>query len=222
VLGGRLLPLVLIGTMVITLIAGFSVLWSWNQADRRVIEQESGVSSTLRPSSGSGTTEQADQNVVDNSAPRANNSLKHSYPFATKVHKHRGAGYSFRYPARWELRTQQSVTKLSRPDGHFVISFGLGPIGGLPVAYDELVALLDNTYEDVAVSKVKATHVGGNVGIIAWGAATGKGGVRLQYLAAVIERPDDQRAIGALAATDLSAAGFPPVVREILKSFRPI
>jgi hypothetical protein len=209
--------------MVVAFAAVFSVLWTGDSADRPGVGEASGDYSTLRPSFDSDATEEASPNDSVNSAPQADNKArKHSYRFTTKVHKHHVAGYSFRYPARWELRTQQSVTKLRRPDGHFVISFGLGPIGGLPVAYDELVALLDNTYADVAVSKVKATHVGGNVGIIAWGAATGKGGVRLRYLAAVVERPDGQRAIGALAATDSSAARFPRVVRDILESFRPI
>jgi hypothetical protein len=103
-----------------------------------------------------------------------------------------------------------------------VISFGLGPEGGLPVAYDQFVSLLGETYTDVAVDKVDATRVRDSVGVVLKGSATGSGGVRVRFLATILERPNGQRAIGALAASDVTSARFPPVVQEILASFQPI
>jgi hypothetical protein len=145
-----------------------------------------------------------------------------SYRFATELHQNNAAGYSFRYPHAWKLRTQQTVSRLTRPDRHFVVSFGLGPPGGLPVAYDEFVALLDDSYSKVVVGQVDATKVDGNVGVVVRGKATGSAGVRVRFLATVLERPNNQRAIGALAATDLDFEKFPPAVKEVLASFRPI
>jgi hypothetical protein len=179
--------------------------------------QGGGNSSTVRPSFSVGS-----RRAETLATTRGTDAGNESFRFATKLQSNHAAGYSFRYPEDWQLDADRSVSKLTRPDRHFVISFGLGPKGGLPVAYDELVALLDETYANVVVGKVGATHVGGRVGVIVRGAASGSSGTRVRFLATVIERRKNQRAVGALAATDMSSAKFPKAVREILASLRPI
>jgi hypothetical protein len=163
------------------------------------------------------TSDQADESNKSSQGESEN-----SYRFATELHENKSAGYSFRYPDAWKLRTQQTVSRLTSPDRHFVVSFGLGPPGGLPVAYDEFVALLDDGYSNVVVGKVDPTKIGGSVGVVVRGKATGSAGVRVRFLATVLERPNDQQAIGALAATDVDLGKFPRAVREVLASFSPI
>jgi hypothetical protein len=185
--------------------------------DPRGADQVGGNSSTVRPSFSIGSRR------TETMAPiRGTDARNESFRSGTKLQRNRAAGYSFRYPEDWQLDADRSVSKVTRPDRHFVISFGLGPKGGLPVAYDELVALLDETYANVVVHKVGATHVGDRVGVIVRGAASGSSGRRVSFLATVIERRKNQRAVGALAATDMSSAKFPKAVREILASLRPI
>jgi hypothetical protein len=145
-----------------------------------------------------------------------------SFRFATERYENSAAGYSFRYPNQWRLIRQGTAVRLARPDGHFVVSFGLGPAGGLPVAYDRFVSLLGRTYSDVVVEEVDATRVRGSVGVVLEGSATGAGGVRVRFLATLLERPNGRPSIGALAASDVSSAAFPPAVREVLASFQPI
>jgi hypothetical protein len=217
--GVRLLPSVLTIIMVVAITVLFWRLWSDDPSYPRKAEQRAGSSSPVRPSSGDSAMQETTGDQIERDAKTG---ARDDSGVVTKLHKNQEAGYSFRYPVRWKLETEQTVSRLTRPDRHFVISFGLGPTGGLPVAYDEFVALMDETYADVSVGKVDATHVKDSVGVVARGAATGSAGVRVRFLATVIERPHNERAIGALAATDRSSGKFPPAVLEILASFRPI
>jgi hypothetical protein len=211
-----LAPLLLL-TMIVVATAVFIRPRAADLIDPRGADQVGGNSSTVGPSFSIGSRR------TETIAPtRGTEARNESFRSATKLQRNHAAGYSFRYPEDWQLDADRSVSKVTRPDRHFVISFGLGPKGGLPVAYDELVALLDETYANVVVHKVGATHVGGRVGVIVRGAASGSSGRRVRFLATVIERPKNQRAVGALAATDMSSAKFPKAVREILASLRPI
>jgi hypothetical protein len=150
------------------------------------------------------------------------NSSQEEFRVATKAHRNPAGGYRFFYPPSWNLTREQSVSRVSRPDDHFIVTFGLGPVGGLPNAYDGFVALLDQSYNDVDVYKVDATKVQENVGVLVRGAATTTSGIRVRFKAAVIGGKNDNRAIGALAATDFDSGEFPRAVNEILESFRRI
>jgi hypothetical protein len=212
--------LVVIGVVAATAI--FLRLWSGDTGITRAPNEPGGNSSAAGPTFGDGIQERTAGGGGEAATSRRAGAGRRASSSAHKLHKNLAAGYSFRYPADWDLETQQTVSKLTSPDRHFVISFGLGPKGGLPVAYDEFVALLDEAYTNLVVNKVNATHVGGSVGVVARGAATASEGVRIRFLATVIERPGNRRAIGALAATDMKSAKFPPTVREILSSLRPL
>lgn len=225
-LWNRQLPLLILAlAVVVVLVAVLSRLWGSDAndaADARGAIAEAGSNKDEGGASyGSDDTGHASDQRRE-SRKSSQRESDNSYRFATELHQNKAAGYSFRYPDAWKLRTQQTVSRLTRPDRHFVVTFGLGPPGGLPVAYDEFVALLDDSYSNVVVGKVDATKIGGSVGVVVKGKATGSAGVRVRFLATVLERPDDQRAIGALAATDVDVDKFPLAVREILASFRPI
>jgi hypothetical protein len=206
--------------LALMMIAAVTVLlWKpWSKEAGLGGVEGSGTPSTVEASTGDSSAENQGGSTDDGTK----GDRRGGFRFATELHRNLAGGYMFRYPAEWELDKDQTVSRLMSPDGHVVVSFGLGPVGGLPVAYDEFVALLDDSYNDVAVRKVDATKVGGNVGVLLRGGATTSTGVRVHFLAVVIERKNEQRAIGALAATDFGAASFPPPVREILKSFRPL
>jgi hypothetical protein len=219
--GIRALPVLLAITMVVALTAVVAQLW-WGDTGAPSRDNSARTSETTNQSPGDASATAQSEGNADAPANGEGEAAGSEFQLATKLHENNAAGYSFRYPNRWKLRSEETVSKLTRPDRHFVISFGLGPQGGLPVAYDEFVALLDSTYGNVVVNKVNPTKVGDNVGVLVKGAATGSAGVRVRFLAAVISRPDDKRAIGALAATDTNTTKFPRAVREILDSLRPI
>jgi hypothetical protein len=224
-LWNRQLPLLILAlAVVVVLVAVVSRLWGGDAndaADGRgaIAEAGSHKNEGGAPSRSDDAGNAADQGHEWKKSSQADSD--NSYRFATELHENKAAGYSFRYPDAWKLRTEQTVSRLTRPDRHFVVSFGLGPPGGLPVAYDEFVALLDDSYSNVVVGKVDATKTGGSVGVVVRGKATGGAGVRVRFIATVLERPNDQRAIGALAATDVDIGRFPPAIREVLASFRP-
>ena len=206
--------LILIAVVLVALVAVFFRLWQGDDA---------GTSRATRSTAtqgGSDATANGDASDGSGSSGEESKNAER-FRFATRVHRNNVAGYSFRYPKGWRLRTDSTVSRLTRPDRHFIISFGLGPPGGLPVAYDEFVALLDKNYTNVVVDKVNATKVDGNVGVVVKGRAAGGGGVQVRFLATVLQRPNNQRALGALAATDTDAA-FPAAVKEVLSSFKSI
>jgi hypothetical protein len=215
--GMRLLLWTLIAITVGAIAAVSVKLWTLSHSNPGEGDGASSTSAVSPSATGDATAEEA----LGNNGAQASNANVNDLRFVTEVYEN-DAGYSFRYPERWSVKSQGTASRLVRPDGHIVISFGLGPEGGLPVAYDEFVSLLGETYTDVVVDKVDATRVRDSVGVVLKGAATGSGGVRVRFLATIIERPDGQRAIGALAASDETFTRFPPAVREILASFKPI
>jgi hypothetical protein len=219
--GMRLLLVVLIAITVGIIAAVSMKLWTLSHSRPADADEATNTSAVARSETGD-TTRDADSSNDGAQTSNTNVLERDDFRFVTEVYENQAAGYSFLYPERWSLKTRGTAARLSRPDGHFVISFGLGPEGGLPVAYDQFVSLLGETYTDVVVDKVGATRVRDSVGVVLKGAATGSGGVRVRFLATILERSDGQRAIGALAASDVSSTRFPPAVREILATFRPI
>ena len=219
--GMRLLLWTLIAITVGAIAAVSVKLWTLSHSNPGEADESTSTSAVVSAESGDAT---ADADPSNNGTQASNTDVneRDDFRFVTEIYENEGAGYSFRYPERWSVKSQGTASRLVRPDRHIVISFGLGPEGGLPVAYDEFVSLLGETYTDVVVDKVDATRVRDSVGVVLNGAATGTGGVRVRFLATIIERPDGQRAIGALAASDVTSDRFPPAVREILASFKPI
>jgi hypothetical protein len=220
--GMRLLLWALIAITVGAIAAVSMKLWTLTHSTRPRQVDESTTTSAVTRSQSDVATEGANPTDKGTQESKSSAGEGDDFRFVTEVYENEAAGYSFRYPETWTLQRQGTASRLTRPDRHFVISFGLGPVGGLPVAYDEFVALLGKTYTDVVVDRVDATRVRDSVGVVLKGAATGSGGVRVRFLATILERPNGQRAIGALAASDVTSAGFPPAVREILASFQPI
>jgi hypothetical protein len=220
----RLLPLILVVIAIGTLAAASLMLWADSRSGSGDVRGAQGDTSGSVPvSSRRVGASEPNKDPLELARPDGTaDASDRSFRFATNLYENHVAGYSFRYPDQWDLQRKQTVSKLTRPDQHLIVSFGLGPKGGLPVAYDKFVSLLDDAYTNVTVDKVNATKIGDSVGVVIKGAATGSDGVRVRFVATVIERPGNRRAIGALAATDLSSVQFPPVVREILSSFQPL
>jgi hypothetical protein len=219
----RLVLLILITVgLVVTVTAAFLMLWSGAPSDVRVTEQADRNSSPDSALFGEGSTQDSVGAKSEARRPETQAVAGDSFRFATKLHENHAADYSFRYPDGWELKRHRTISKLKSPGRRFAVSFGLGPRGRVSDAYDEFVALVAETYTDVAVEIVDATHVGDNVAVLARGAATTSAGMRVRFLVTLIERPRNQRAIGALAATNVETARFPRAVKEVLASFRPI
>jgi hypothetical protein len=218
----RLVLLILITVgLVVIVTAAFLMLWSGGPKDVRVADQ-TGESSSNRASIGDNSTHETVEAETETRKPEAKGGAGDDFRFATELHENKAAGYSFRYPRHWELETQRKISIITSPNRRLVISFGPGPKGRVSDAYDQFVALVDETYTDVDIEMVDATHVADNVAVRARGAATTNTGMRVRFLVTVIERRQNQRAIGALAATNVDSAKFPRAVTEVLASFRPI
>jgi hypothetical protein len=184
----------------------------------------------IRASDGTGDDRSesfGDEEVTPGNRPHATESgsdpeTNNSFRLGWELQENRTAGFSFRYPDRWTAKARGVVSKLTSPDDHVVVWFGLGPRRNLSTAYDQFIGLLDKTYGKVVVNNVDASHVGDDsIAVTFTGSASGDAG-RVRYLATVLGRPNHQRAIGALATTVSRSGRFPSVVRDVLASLRPI
>jgi hypothetical protein len=110
--------------------------------------------------------------------------------------------YTFDYPEGWKLQPDESITKVTSPDGDTVISIGPGP-GADPLASSERLATrLRDAYSNVTVTDKKVQSFGSNLGIVLQGTATNERGVKLAFEAAAI-----QSSRGGLAVTGFTAGG---------------
>lgn len=128
-------------------------------------------------------------------------------------------GYSFRYAQNWNVRQRAEITRVIGPGRDFVISFGPGPTGGLPVAFDEFAALVRETYRNVRVSGVDVDCVGGYLSAAVRGKGTNVRGTDFEFLAKLI-KPSSGQAVGAFGAWRAGVRRLHVAVREVIDSFQ--
>jgi hypothetical protein len=128
-------------------------------------------------------------------------------------------GYSFRYAHSWNVRQRAEITRVIGPGRDFVISFGPGPTGGLPIAFDEFAALVRETYRNVRVSGVDVDCVGGYLSAAARGRGTNVRGTDFEFLAKII-KPSSGQAVGAFGVWRAGVPRLHVAVREVIDSFQ--
>jgi hypothetical protein len=138
---------------------------------------------------------------------------------ATKRRRNLQGGYSFRYAPHWEVSQRAEMTRVVGPGNGFVISFGPGPVGGLPGAFDDFAELVRDTYRNVRVNEVDVDCVGGYLSAEARGKGTNVRGTEFQFLAMII-KPSPGRAVGAFGAWRPEVRRFRLAVTEVIDSFQ--
>ena len=128
-------------------------------------------------------------------------------------------GYSFRHARDWNVRQRAQITRVIGPGHDFIISFGPGPAGGLPVAFDEFAALVRETYRDVRLNEVDVDCVRGNLSAAVRGTGTNALGTDFVFLARII-KPSPGRAVGAFGAWRPGVPRSHVAVREVIDSFQ--
>jgi hypothetical protein len=100
----------------------------------------------------------------------------------------RSGGYSFRYPAGWELQTEGAVSKVSSPDRRMVVSVGPGPAGSLRQATDAFVALFERQYRSPEVSSRGRQSVGGSPALLTGGTAINDHGAEMRLFSIALNK----------------------------------
>jgi hypothetical protein len=99
----------------------------------------------------------------------------------------RGGGYSFRYPAGWELKTEGAVSVVSSPDRRMVVSVGPGPDDGLRQASDALVAQIERQYQSVHLSSGSRITVAGSPALLTSGTVVNDPGSEIRLCALAMD-----------------------------------
>jgi hypothetical protein len=137
----------------------------------------------------------------------------------TKRRTNRQGGYTFRYAQNWNVRQRAAITRVIGPRHDFVVSFGPGPAGGLPVAFDDFAALVRKTYRNVRLSEIDVECVGGYLSAAARGRGTNARGTEFEFLARII-KPSPGQSVGAFGAWRPGVARSQVAVREVVESFQ--
>ena len=154
-------------------------------------------------------------------SPRGERTTKAGSPWANERHVNERAGYSFRYPASWELQDRGEVSTVTSPDGRIVVSFALGPLGPPGAAYESFVDLIESSYRRVQLGRRQSIATTDGSSLLVSGSATNSSGTRVRFRALLMALGEDRPAIGAIAATD-SRDSLDPRLTEVLSSVRPV
>jgi hypothetical protein len=105
----------------------------------------------------------------------------------SKARVDRSGGYSFRYPAGWELQTEGAVSKVSSPDRRMVVSVGPGPNDSLRQTSDVFVALVERQYESVNLSSGGRVSLGGSPALLTSGTGINDRGSEIRLFAIAMD-----------------------------------
>jgi hypothetical protein len=99
----------------------------------------------------------------------------------------RGGGYSFRYPAGWELQTEGAVSVVSSPDRRMVVSVGLGADDGLHQTSDALIAQIEKQYQSVHLSSGSRVSIDGSPALLTSGTVVNERGSEIRLCALAMD-----------------------------------
>ena len=139
---------------------------------------------------------------------------------AVTGHRNDAGGYEFVAPSTWTLRKQGPISKVVGPGRDFVVSFGPGPVGGLPHAYLEFVELLGKTYGNVRLGKIDTRCWAGELSVWHHGEGINAAAAPFEFLVVIIERSSGGT-VGAFGAWSPKTPQVRPLVHEVMRSFTP-
>jgi hypothetical protein len=138
-----------------------------------------------------------------------------------RVHSDEPAGYSFSYPAGWELSASGKGTRLIDSGGDVMISFSTAPGGSIQRLSERLVDSLADRYGEVEmVARDAGETPQGERSLVVGGRATDTDGSTIRFLVITIRGPDRNRAITVRFSADSDPLGVSPWIRQIVGSFK--
>jgi hypothetical protein len=137
----------------------------------------------------------------------------------TGRHTNATAGYSFLRPAGWEVVDSGTASELTSPDHDVIVSFGMGPEGGLPEASAEFTASIEDAYDEVQLHQPRREEIAGRPAIVAGGSAVNDVGVAIRFLAITVAIEGEIYAISVFVADTSDPVRVLPAVEDIVASF---
>jgi hypothetical protein len=134
-------------------------------------------------------------------------------------HTNAAAGYSFLQPAGWEVSDSGTFSELRAPDGDVIVSFGLGPEGGLREASDAFSSSIEGAYGEVELHQPQREEIAGHPAIVAGGSALNDAGIAVRFLAITIGIEGEVYAISVFVAEETDPVAVLPTVEDIVASF---
>jgi hypothetical protein len=129
-----------------------------------------------------------------------------------------GVPYAFDYPKGWEVKNEDSVTKLLSPGNDIAIAIGPAPSGDVLSASDQLVDGVSDRYAEAVTESRELTRVGGNLGLTVAGTAVNEFGIKVRYSITTIEGSEGSNyAITSFAAPEAKDAER--ALEEVLGGF---
>jgi predicted Zn-dependent protease len=136
-------------------------------------------------------------------------------------HTNATAGYSFLRPAGWEVVDSGTASELTSPDRDVIVSFGLGPEGGLREASAEFTASIEDAYDEVRLHEPRREEIAGREAIVAGGSAVNDADVAIRFLAITVGIDGEIYAISVFVADASDPVRVLPAVEDIVASFEP-
>ena len=134
-------------------------------------------------------------------------------------HTNATAGYSFLRPAGWEVSESGTVSQLTAPDQDVIVSFGLGPDGGLREASTEFTSSIEDAYNEVQLQEPRREEIAGRPAIVAGGSAMNDAEVAVRFLAISVWIEGEIYAISVFVADESDPVRVLPAVEDIVASF---
>lgn len=134
--------------------------------------------------------------------------------FATLDGANRAGGYAFRYPPTWRLSTDETVSRITSPNGNTVVSFGFGVSGSLEESAAALAGLLRDTYDVSRMRAARPTTVNALPARVVTGSALNADEVKIFFQAFSVRAEGENYAISVFSRRPTGDA-----VDEIVESF---
>jgi hypothetical protein len=128
------------------------------------------------------------------------------------------AGFSFRHPARWQVRGAGTATTVRAPGNHAMITFGIGARGRVHDAERTLLAGIRRSYKEVRLTALQVAPIAGRPAVTVAGTGVNDRRVPIRFLAVTVGGPGRNYSITMFTAA--GETGLMPRLQGILDSFR--
>ena len=137
----------------------------------------------------------------------------------TERHVNEDAGYSFRYPERWSIHVDDTLSTLRSPDARTVLLVGVGPPGSIEVVSAEFTASLRKIYSRVHIERQRGAYFGDAPAVLVSGNLVNASGKHVRFISATLNR--DPRNVQVAAYFDLreNETTIQRLITDILESF---
>jgi hypothetical protein len=128
-------------------------------------------------------------------------------------------GYGFTYPATWNIREDERLTRLESPNGRIRVVFRPGASGDLEVASGRLVESLTEITSNEQLIGMTREQIDGSRSLLVSGTATDDAGERVRFLAITVRGEPQNYAISIFVPRRSDPVRVLPRIEEIVASF---